>query len=553
MSKHQLALRIMLIAVVILAVMTALHLPVRAQTSTCVVSYNVPGDWGSGFTADVTIKNMGATAINGWTLTWTFPGNQQITNLWNGTYTQSGASVSVTNTSYNAGIGANGGTVNFGFNANYSGTNAKPTNFALNGVMCNDGSGPTNTPAATATSSWPLSVLPLPEHTCEQEINVGGSTGLYSNVSVWVHDLNSAENQKFFEFTGTTGFTIPVALFQETQNGIVVQACNDYWPFSCTTVSYEQHPELIVDTTGCNMTSTPPATCLPTNTPTLIATATQKSPPPANLALNQPAVASSAENSSLTAPNAVDGHTGTRWSSRFSDPQWIQVDLGATYAINRIVLRWEAAYGRAYQIQVSDDASSWTTIYTTSSGNGGVDDLSGLSGSGRFVRMYGTTRGTPWGYSLWEFEIYGEPAAVPEGMLVDYSGCKETPPPDATPVPGSGNDCIEYHYDSNQSILSLKHINASFNCCPLEIVAEITIGQQIISIVEAQVFNGGTPCPCLCLRDIDYEITNLPAGEYTIHIGELSPGSAFEFTVDLDAQPSGSYCVQRSVYPWLLP
>jgi cellulase/cellobiase CelA1 len=84
----------------------------------------------------VTIKNNSTTAINGWTLTWTFPGNQTITNLWNGTYTQSGTSVSVTNASFNATIGANGGTVNFGFNANYSGTNAKPTSFKLNGATC---------------------------------------------------------------------------------------------------------------------------------------------------------------------------------------------------------------------------------------------------------------------------------------------------------------------------------------------------------------------------------------------------------------------------------
>lgn len=134
-----------------------------------------------------------------------------------------------------------------------------------------------------------------------------------------------------------------------------------------------------------------------------------------NLALGQPAYSSSDENSSFTPDNAVDGDGGTRWSSAFSDPQWIYVDLGATYTIDQVVLEWEAAYGSAYQIQVSDDASSWTTIYSTSSGNGGTDDLS-VSGSGRYVRMYGTTRGTVWGYSLWEFEVYAggaTPTVVP--------------------------------------------------------------------------------------------------------------------------------------------
>jgi endoglucanase len=104
--------------------------------ATCSVVYTNQNDWGTGFTANVVITNNGTTAINGWTLTWTFPGNQAITNLWNGSFTQTGASVSVNNLSYNGAIGANGGTVNFGFNAKYSGANAKPTSFALNGTIC---------------------------------------------------------------------------------------------------------------------------------------------------------------------------------------------------------------------------------------------------------------------------------------------------------------------------------------------------------------------------------------------------------------------------------
>src|SRR5262249_9552992 len=71
----------------------------------------------------------------------------------------------------------------------------------------------------------------------------------------------------------------------------------------------------------------------------------------ANAALNKPAVASSPENAGFPASNAVDGNTGTRWSSAFSDPQWIQVDLGATATICQVVLTWEAAFARAYQIQ----------------------------------------------------------------------------------------------------------------------------------------------------------------------------------------------------------
>ncbi|MCL6588591.1 MAG: cellulase family glycosylhydrolase [Firmicutes bacterium] len=101
-----------------------------------IVTYVITSDWGVGANADVTIRNNTATAVNGWTLNWAFPGNQTITNLWNGTYTQSGASVSVKDAGYNATIGANGGTVSFGFGMNYSGTNAKPTAFTLNGTAC---------------------------------------------------------------------------------------------------------------------------------------------------------------------------------------------------------------------------------------------------------------------------------------------------------------------------------------------------------------------------------------------------------------------------------
>ncbi|MBW8770595.1 MAG: discoidin domain-containing protein [Gemmatimonadetes bacterium] len=125
-----------------------------------------------------------------------------------------------------------------------------------------------------------------------------------------------------------------------------------------------------------------------------------------NLALNKPATASSQENSSFPASNAVDGNTGTRWSSGFSDPQWIYVDLGATHTISKVVLNWEAAYGKAYQIQTSNDKTNWTTIYSTTSSTGGVQTLN-VSGSGRYVRMYGTQRATQYGYSLWEFQVYG--------------------------------------------------------------------------------------------------------------------------------------------------
>ena len=106
------------------------------------------------------------------------------------------------------------------------------------------------------------------------------------------------------------------------------------------------------------------------------------------------------------ASNAVDGNLGTRWSSASSDPQWLQVDLGATHALSQVVLNWETAYAKAFQIQTSTDGTNWTAIYSTTTGSGGVQTIP-VSGSGRYVRMYGTQRATQYGYSLWEFQVYG--------------------------------------------------------------------------------------------------------------------------------------------------
>src|SRR5438067_922854 len=86
------------------------------------------------------------------------------------------------------------------------------------------------------------------------------------------------------------------------------------------------------------------------------------------LSQGKPATASSTENAGPPAAAAADGSGGTRWSSAFSDPQWIQVDLGAGTQVCQVVLQWEAAYATAFQIQLSADASTWTTVYSTTTG-----------------------------------------------------------------------------------------------------------------------------------------------------------------------------------------
>ncbi|GAA3771635.1 glycosyl hydrolase [Micromonospora maritima] len=277
--------------------------PAQAAAGACSVTWQVTNDWGGGATTNVTITNTGA-AMNGWTLGWAFPGNQVIGDMWNATKTQSGANATATNVSYNASVPA-GGTVSFGFNVTYTGSNPTPTAFTLNGAACGDTAppSPTGSPTPSPTGS------PSPSPTVDPD---------------------------------------------------------------------------------------------PTTTPT------------GNLALNRPVAVSSTESPNV-AGQAVDGNGGTRWSSLYADPQWIQVDLGATYPINTVRLRWEAAYGRAYQIQTSTDGATWTPVFSTTTGDGGTDDVTPAGASGRYVRMSGTARGTAWGYSLYEFEVYAVKPPTPPG------------------------------------------------------------------------------------------------------------------------------------------
>jgi hypothetical protein len=104
--------------------------------------------------------------------------------------------------------------------------------------------------------------------------------------------------------------------------------------------------------------------------------------------------------------NAVDGLLDTRWSSEFSDPQSLAIDLGAPTDVSRVVLDWEEASAQNYAIQVSLDGNTWMDVYTTTTGKGGTEVIRFKPASARWVRMYGTKRTTPFGYSLWEMRVF---------------------------------------------------------------------------------------------------------------------------------------------------
>ncbi len=144
--------------------------------------------------------------------------------------------------------------------------------------------------------------------------------------------------------------------------------------------------------------------------------------PAQNLSLNKTVVVSSIEGTGLEGPKAVDGSLSTRWSSQFSDPQYIYIDFGEVKHFDQIDLIWEAAYGKEYKIDISDDANNWTTIEHVTNSDGGIDRIL-TSSDARYVRMYGIQRGTEYGYSLYEFEVYDltTTGIDNETDLIDYN------------------------------------------------------------------------------------------------------------------------------------
>ncbi|MXM66206.1 chemotaxis protein [Streptomyces sp. HUCO-GS316] len=143
-----------------------------------------------------------------------------------------------------------------------------------------------------------------------------------------------------------------------------------------------------------------------------------------NLLAGRPTSVSSVEGAGFEGGKAVDGSTSTRWASAEGvDPQWLRVDMGSTKTVGRVVLKWEAAYAKSYRVELSDDGSTWRQVYSTTTGDGGTDDLT-VSGSGRYLRVYGTQRATAYGYSLYEVEAYGSGSTT--------SPSPTTPPPSST-------------------------------------------------------------------------------------------------------------------------
>ena len=213
--------------------------------------------------------------------------------------------------------------------------------------------------------------------------------------------------------------------------------------------------------------------------------------PPENLAYQKPVIVSSIEGAGLEGDKAVDGFYTTRWSSQFSDPQFIAVDLGSPQDIGKVVLTWEAAYGKTYIIQTSNDSVNWNPVTAVANGDGGIDILS-VTANARFVRMYGLQRGTEWGYSLFEFEVYG-PGST---SRLDH---------DTSPYGHAQKIHLENNYPNpfNPKTIISWHMAVS---SPVKLTIYDLTGQMVATLVDGRYPAGA--------HAVEWDASNLASGLY---------------------------------------
>jgi hypothetical protein len=183
-----------------------------------------------------------------------------------------------------------------------------------------------------------------------------------------------------------------------------------------------------------------------------------------NLAMHRIATASSVNGANIV-NNVTDSatylnYTNTRWESAASDPQWIMVDLGSAKSINRVILKWHENYGKSFKIQVSADALVWSDVYSTTKGaSRSVTDVNINSTSARYVRMYGTQRGTANGYSLFDFMVLNDSLDSPVKIEMPESG-KDPGFPSSASLTVAGNGVISY-FLPNATLIKLDVFNVS--------------------------------------------------------------------------------------------
>ena len=210
-----------------------------------------------------------------------------------------------------------------------------------------------------------------------------------------------------------------------------------------------------------------------------------------NLALNKPTTASSIENATYPPTQATDGLISTRWSSMFADPQWITVDLGGRYDLCKMALHWETAMGKNFTVQLSDDNATWTTVQTFTN-NATANNFFTLSSSGRYVRVFGTSRVTPYGYSLFEIEVFGRPSAsnCPTPTNLDATFLAETGATLSWDANGLTNFVVEYKtvsdVDWQQKVVTTNNTRINGLACSSDYLYRV---RGVCSVGDSSVFS----------------------------------------------------------------
>ena len=207
-----------------------------------------------------------------------------------------------------------------------------------------------------------------------------------------------------------------------------------------------------------------------------------------NYALNKPAYTSSVESAVYAPFRAFDGRLDTRWSSRFSDPQWIYVDLGQNRTFDTVILRWETAYARRYGIYVWT-GTYWRNVFRTDNGRGGTVMIRFPMTTGRYVMMYGLARGTPWGYSLWEFGVYNSTEAT--APIVPPPDPEKEPdniaplPPSPLPEEEAGKEVLALYFGDGENAQEVEALPGEGPGSDLE----GTVGQEGLPIATIEAIH----------------------------------------------------------------
>lgn len=225
------------------------------------------------------------------------------------------------------------------------------------------------------------------------------------------------------------------------------------------------------------------------------------------LSRNKPATASSS-GGCCPASNVDDGSTSTRWASAANvDPSWIYIDLGTTANVSRVKLTWDLSCATSYQVQVSDNKSTWSDVFSTTRGDGGVDDLT-VSGRGRYVRVLGTDRcrnDATHGYSLQEFEIYGntgsadtQPPTVPGNPRTSNLTCNSVTFAWNASTDNVGVVAYDVYHDGQQ----IKSVSGTTLSTSFTVVPRVTWGLYVNArdaagnVSQASTTVDITPPPC---------------------------------------------------------